>query len=171
MGTFPGGRGRSPSPWRSRKPWRRSPRSLFRSLHNPAEKSAEIQKGGTSDAAKRLLTRSAERAAEDRVSELPQKVWQQFDTAIRDALVERARQYNEEFIKQEVDIDRWKDESWQTALHGPSHSREDRQEYLDKLTQRLRDTDMLPPVLDAKTLAPDIARAREALATAAGGSS
>ncbi|MFG2143013.1 hypothetical protein ACGFRG_02280 [Streptomyces sp. NPDC048696] len=140
-------------------------------LHNAAEKIAEIQRGGASDAAKRLLTRSAERAAENRIDELPQQVRQQFDTAIRDALVERARQYNEEFIKQEVDIDRWKDESWQATLHGPSHSRADRQAYLDKLVQRLRDADMLPPVPDAKTLAPDIARAREALATAAGGNS
>lgn len=138
-------------------------------LHNTAEKIAEIQRGGASDSAKRLLTRSAERAAEGRIDGLPQQIRQQFDTAIRDALVERARQYNEEFIKQEVDIDRWKDESWQAALHGPSHSREDRQEYLDKLTQRLRDADMLPPVPGAKSLTPDIARAREALAAGGGG--
>ncbi|MCC3770071.1 hypothetical protein K6I34_002478 [Streptomyces sp. UNOC14_S4] len=133
-------------------------------LHNAAEKTVEVDKGGASAEAKKLLKWSTERTAREQIKELPRKLREQSDTAIRDALVERARQYNEEFIKQEVNIDRWKDESWQAALHGPSHSRADRQEYLDKLIQRLRDRDMLPPVPDASDLATDIDRARKALA-------
>lgn len=132
-------------------------------LHNAAEKMAEIDKGGASSEAKKLLKWSTERKAREQIKELPGKLRKQFDTAIRDALVERAKQYNEEFIKQEVNISRWTEESWQAALHGPSHSRADRQEYLDKLIQRLRDADMLPPVPDAESLRPDIERARKAL--------
>ncbi|MBB4889656.1 hypothetical protein FHS38_005732 [Streptomyces netropsis] len=76
--------------------------------------------------------------------------------------MERAKQYNEEFIKREVDIGRWTEESWRAALHGPSQSREERQLYLDRLVQRLPDTDILPPVPDATGLAADIERARKA---------
>ncbi|MEU5547612.1 hypothetical protein AB0G85_35500 [Streptomyces sioyaensis] len=133
-------------------------------LHNAAEKIAEIDRGGTSDEAKRLLKFKAEKDARQQMQELPAKLRKQFDTAVRDALVERAKQYNEEFIKQEVNIDRWKDESWQAAVQGPSHSREDRQKYLDKIIQRLRDPDMMPPVPAAETLAPAIQQARDTLA-------
>lgn len=132
-------------------------------LHNAAEKMAEIDKGGASAEAKKLLKWSTERTAREQIKNLPQKLRKQFDTAIRDALVERAKQYNEEFIKQEVNIGRWTEESWQAALHGPSQSREDRQLYLDKLIQRLRDTDMLPPVPDATSLNADIEQARKSL--------
>ncbi|MEU5424847.1 hypothetical protein AB0H73_04450 [Streptomyces olivoreticuli] len=133
-------------------------------LHNAAEKMAEIDKGGASAEAKKLLKWSTERTAREQIKNLPQKLRKQFDTAIRDALVERAKQYNEEFIKQEVNIGRWTEESWQAALHGPSQSREDRQLYLDKLIQRLRDADMLPPVPDATSLNADIEQARKSLA-------
>ncbi|GAA0353677.1 hypothetical protein [Streptomyces blastmyceticus] len=135
-------------------------------LHNAAEKMAEIDKGGASAEAKKLLKWSTERTAREQIKNLPQKLRKQFDTAIRDALVERAKQYNEEFIKQEVNIGRWTEESWQAALHGPSQSREERQLYLDKLIQRLRDTDMLPPVPDTTTLNADIEQARKSLTKA-----
>ncbi len=135
-------------------------------LHNAAEKMAEIDKGGASAEAKKLLKWSTERTAREQIKSLPQKLRKQFDTAIRDALVERAKQYNEEFIKQEVNIGRWTEESWQAALHGPSQSREERQLYLDKLIQRLRDTDMLPPVPDTTTLNADIEQARKSLTKA-----
>ncbi|MGW1072944.1 hypothetical protein [Streptomyces sp. NPDC002537] len=132
-------------------------------LHNAAEKIVEIDKGGASADAKKLLKWSTERKAREQIKDLPQKLRKQSDTAIRDALVERAKQYNEEFIKQEVNISRWTEESWQAALHGPSQSREERQLYLDKLIQRLRDADMLPSVPDATTLDTDIERARKSL--------
>ncbi|MEV6670028.1 hypothetical protein [Streptomyces sp. NPDC051162] len=132
-------------------------------LHNAAEKMADIDKGGASAEAKKLLKWSTERKAREQIKDLPRKLREQFDAAIRDALVERAKQYNEEFIKQEVDIGRWTEESWQAALHGPSQSREERQLYLDKLIQRLRDPGMLPPVPDKAGLDADIEKARKSL--------
>ncbi|MFC5720742.1 hypothetical protein ACFP1Z_11260 [Streptomyces gamaensis] len=92
----------------------------------------------------RLLIRGVEKRAEERIAALPDKLRKHYDKAIRDALVERAREYNEEFIKQQVDIERWKEDPWQSGVTGPRMSREDREKYLKAVVQLLRDK--LPPV-------------------------
>ncbi|MEU8568612.1 hypothetical protein AB0C51_09660 [Streptomyces pathocidini] len=133
-------------------------------LHNSAERIAKIERSDRSPLAKRLLRFSAEREVTEQLKELAPKVRKQYDAELRNILVERAKQYNDDFIKQQIDVDQWKDESWQATLRGPSQSREDRQEYLDKLIQRLRDSDQLPPIPDAKTFDQEIEKARGVLA-------
>ncbi|MGW6412971.1 hypothetical protein ACWF95_38400 [Streptomyces vinaceus] len=132
-------------------------------LHNTAEQTVEIdRRQGVSDADKRLLKFGIERAARTQMEALTGKLRTNYDKAIHGAIVELANQYNEEFITREINIERWKDESWQTVVQGPTHSRADRQEYLDKLIQRLRDPDMSPPTPTLDTLRPDIEQARAA---------
>ncbi|MDT0447513.1 hypothetical protein [Streptomyces hesseae] len=144
-------------------------------LHDAAEEIVAVERrfaGLRADAAtdadrervsanSRILTWSIEKRARERVGKLPEQLRRHYDKAIRDALVERAEQYNEEFVKQQVDIERWKEDSWQSGVAGPRQSREERQKYLDAVVNLLRDTP--PPVPHENEIGLGVDRVRVSL--------
>ncbi|WP_328296400.1 hypothetical protein OG389_00190 [Streptomyces sp. NBC_00435] len=131
-------------------------------LHNAAEKIIEIENGDESDAVKQQMKTAAENAAAEQVESLSVNAREQSQAALHDYLVEESKQYNEEFIKQKVDIDQWKQPNWALEL-ARLDSREDRESHISSFITALRYRNALPSVPSVDELRSDFQQARKDL--------
>ncbi|MGW6412972.1 hypothetical protein ACWF95_38405 [Streptomyces vinaceus] len=133
-------------------------------LHNASEEIAEnrlkfeeILKQDSSPTTEKRVAQNiaiaktaASRRAREQVEKATENLRKEYQQLVTDSIKQRAADYNLDYIRGQVDIERWKEDSWQSGVAGPRQSREDRQEYLAKVAQRLKDPDMALPVPDVR---------------------